>query len=273
AFYRQGLANFTQAQFAESGFDADFYTNLTEIASHEHTHVTSLTTTLQQLNATPVAECEYIFNVTSPGAFVATQSLIEAVSVSSYVGLLANLNGPAYIKLFSSILAVEARHSSFVRAALGKQPFASPFDTPTDLDETYTLTQLYTLSCPQDNPLSLKNYPTMSSSFNNYAAGQSTGKQGGTIGKEVTFVTYGRDIKLGSDCEVLYAAFLTITGPVFSPTIRIPDNGGFQTIVPAPPQGFAPINGLTFVVLTSSNTTLTDDNILAGPASIEIWPE
>lgn len=156
AFYRQGVANFTQAQFAEAGFNADFYSNLTDIASHEHTHVTSLTTTLLQLNVTPVAECDYYFNVTSAKGFIQAAPLIESVSVSSYIGLLANLKGDAFRTLFSSVLAVEARHSSFIRASLGLQPFATPFDTPLDLDETYTLTQLYTLSCPQDNPLALK---------------------------------------------------------------------------------------------------------------------
>ena len=82
--------------------------------------------------------------------------LIEAVSVSSYIGLLAKLRDTAYTKVFSSVLTVEARHSAFIRTALGAEPFPSPYDTPTDLDETYTLVQLFTLSCPQENPLSLK---------------------------------------------------------------------------------------------------------------------
>ncbi|MDI1490831.1 MAG: hypothetical protein OHK93_002036 [Ramalina farinacea] len=174
AFYRQGLANFTQAQFAQAGFDADFYSNLTELASQEHTHVTSLTSTLRQLNATPVAECEYNFNVTNPSIFVVPASLLEAVSVSSDIGL------------------------------------------------------------------------------------------------EVTFVTYGQNIKVNSDSEPLYAAFLTLSDPVFAPTTRLPNNGGFNTTVPAAPEGYAPINGPTYVVLSSCNTTLTDDTIVAGPATIEI---
>ncbi|KAL9611138.1 MAG: hypothetical protein Q9167_004191 [Letrouitia subvulpina] len=261
AFYRQGLANFSQAQFAEYGFDADFYLNLTEIASQERIRVTSLTSSLLQLNVTPVAECDYFFNVTSPAVFVTEASLIEAVGVSSYIGLLAYLRDPAYLKVFSSVLAVEARHSSFIRAALGLQPFPSPYDTPIDLNEIYTLVELFTVSCPQESPLALKNYPTLSSSFSNH----------GVIGREVTFVTYGKDIKVGSDSEPIYAAFLTITGPVFASTIRLPGNGGFNTTVPAPPEGYAPISGLTYVVLSSSNTSLTDENILAGPATIEIY--
>lgn len=261
AFYQEGLANFTSADFAEYGFGADFYSNLTEIASHEHTHVTSLIETLHRLNATPVAACDYFFNVTSPALFVAYASLIESVSVSSYIGLLSNLTDTAFLKVFSSVLAVEARHSAFIRAALGNQPFPSPYDTPTDFDETYTLVQLFTVSCPKKNPLALKNYPTLSSSFANH----------GVIGREVTFLTFGRHIKAGSDSKPIYAAFLTLTGPIFAPTIRLPNNAGFNTTVPAIPKGYVPINGLTYVVLTSSNKTLTDDNILAGPATIEVY--
>ena len=235
-------------------------------------------------------------------------TLIESVSVSSYISLLGKLKDSAYLKVYSSVLAVEARHSSFIRGNLGEQPFPSPFDTPLDLDETYTLIELFTVSCPKDNPLSLKvckkhllsqhsktqtanvcsrsqNFPTLSSSYSNH----------GVIGTEVTFVTYGQDIKLNSDSDPLYAAFLTLAGPVFATyvplslslsfqnllpskinpfsnrTTRLPDNGGFNVTVPASPTGYPPINGLTYVVLSSSNTILTDQNIVAGPASIEIF--
>ena len=155
-FYRQGLANFSQAQFAEAGFDKDFYTNLTEIASQEHTHVTSLISDLRKLNAPPVAACEYNFNVTNPEIFVITASLLEAVGVSSYIGLLANLRGSAYLKVFSSVMTVEARHSSFVRAARGLTPFPSPYEVPIDIDESYTLVELFTVSCPEENPFHLR---------------------------------------------------------------------------------------------------------------------
>jgi hypothetical protein len=45
-FYREGLANFTEAQFAAAGYDATFYANLKEVSSDESTHVKFLTTAL-----------------------------------------------------------------------------------------------------------------------------------------------------------------------------------------------------------------------------------
>jgi hypothetical protein len=46
-FYGEGLAMFSQAQFAAAGYDATFYQNLQEISYDESTHVNFLTTALK----------------------------------------------------------------------------------------------------------------------------------------------------------------------------------------------------------------------------------
>ena len=53
-FYRTGISNFTQAQFAAAGFDADFYSHLLTVANDEKTHVAFLTAGLngKSLHAT-----------------------------------------------------------------------------------------------------------------------------------------------------------------------------------------------------------------------------
>ena len=107
---------------------------------------------MDYLNASQVAECSYYFNVTSPLSFVLTASLVQGVAVSSYLSAVSMLQDPSLRTVVSSVLAVEARQSSFVRAALGQQPFASPFDTPITLNEAYELAELYTPSCPKSNP-------------------------------------------------------------------------------------------------------------------------
>ena len=45
-FYREGLANYTQEQFAAAGFDETFYNNLKEVSVDEQTHVKFLTDAL-----------------------------------------------------------------------------------------------------------------------------------------------------------------------------------------------------------------------------------
>ena len=61
SFYRGGLANFTQAQFAAAGFDEVFYGNLLQVSKDETTHVNFLTAALTAAGATPVDECVYNF--------------------------------------------------------------------------------------------------------------------------------------------------------------------------------------------------------------------
>lgn len=82
-FYREGLANFTQADFAAEGFDATVYDNLKEVSSDETTHVSFLTAALTKAGAKPVAECTYAFGVTDVKTFLATASILEGVGVSA----------------------------------------------------------------------------------------------------------------------------------------------------------------------------------------------
>jgi rubrerythrin len=45
-FYREGLAQFSEDDFADAGYDSEFYTNLQEISADEMTHVKFLTKAL-----------------------------------------------------------------------------------------------------------------------------------------------------------------------------------------------------------------------------------
>lgn len=50
AFYRQGLSNFTQADFANAGYDATFYGNVQKLSTDESTHVSFLTSALKGMS-------------------------------------------------------------------------------------------------------------------------------------------------------------------------------------------------------------------------------
>ena len=91
-----------------------------------------------------------------------------------------------------------------------------------------------------------------------------------TAGKTITLLTPDAVITPANGTSQLYGAFITVTGPIFVPAT--PVDGGFTLTVPTAPEGTAPIAGQTYVVLTSCNATVTDDNVAAGPALLEIPP-
>ncbi|KAL9104931.1 MAG: hypothetical protein Q9163_000176 [Psora crenata] len=239
-FYREGLANYTADAFAQAGFDATFYSNLKEISSDEETHVSFLTAGLKAAGAQPVAECTYSFGVTDPKSFVMLSSVLEGVGVSAYLGAAAEIMSAQYLTAAGSILTVEARHSSYIRASLGERPFPSPFDVPLTLNEAFPML----MSAPTNGNI--------------------------TVGKQITLLTPGSVIKPADGSSQIYGAFITVTGPVFAPATAV--DGGFTLTVPQAPQGSAPISGQTYVVLTGCNTTVTDDTVAAGPAVFEVGP-
>ena len=111
---------------------------------------------------TPVAECTYAFGVTDVDSFVATASILEGVGVSAYLGAAADIMSKTYLTAAGSILTVEARHSSYLRAGLKQKPYPQAFDAPLTLDEVYSLASQFIVSCPESNPaLPVKAFPKL----------------------------------------------------------------------------------------------------------------
>lgn len=150
-FYQQALKNYTQADFASAGYDSTFYTDLKQVSADEMTHVAFLTATLTKSGANPVAACTYNFGVSDVKSFVMLSSILEGVGVSAYLGAAADIMSADYLTAAGSILTVEARHSSYIRASLGESPFPSPFDVPLTLNEVYTMASAFIASCPSSN--------------------------------------------------------------------------------------------------------------------------
>jgi len=256
-FYREALANYTQADFVAAGFPDPFYENLKTVSSDETTHVTFLTTALTAAGAQAVAECSYVFPSTDPKSFVALASVLEGVGVSAYLGAAQDIANPDYLTAAASILTVEARHNAYIRSALSESPFPQPFDDPLDFDEVFTLAAAFIdPTCP-----SLKALPAAVKPFPALALGTT-----GTIksGSSIDLLTSGYTLAPKDGKTALYAAFITVTGPIYA--LATPINGGFSVTVPVG------VNGQSYAVLTACNDakTLADNVILAGPAIIEI---
>lgn len=209
-FYREGLANFTSDDFTKAGFSADVYNNIKIVSADEKTHVAFLTSALKAAGAQPVAECVYSFGVTDPKMFLATASILEGVGISAYLGAAADIMSKNYLTAAGSILTVEARHSSYIRAAIGQVPFPSPFDVPLSLNEVYTLAAPFIVSCPSSNvKLPVKAFPSLTLDPKSPA--------NITAGTTITLLTPTYTLKAADGSSPIYAAFITVTGPVFAP--------------------------------------------------------
>ena len=196
-------------------------------------------------------ECKYAFGVTDVKSFVATASILEGVGVSAYLGAAASIMEKTYLTAAGSILTVESRHSSYLRAAQKQSPFPQPFDAPLDFDEVYTLAAPFIVSCPKSNyMLPVKAFPMLSLDP----------KTPATTNAKVTLIAKD-NIKAKKGTQY-YAAWIAVTGPTFTPATV--EGKKIMTTVPA---GF---HGQSYVVLTTQKGTVTDDCVVAGPAIVEV---
>lgn len=160
--------------------------------------------------------------------------------VSAYTGAAQYISNKAYLTAAASVLATEARHASWVAAAVNKvSGWSGALDVPLGLNEVYTLAAPFIKSCPDSNPkLPVKAFPALT--FPTDAA----------PGKKVT-VKFDK----GNSTGDLFVAFYTGLSQEFAPiakdnTVTIPKD----------------LIGTVYAVVSSNGTAATDATTLAGPA-------
>ncbi|KAL4263287.1 Ferritin-like domain-containing protein [Pleurotus pulmonarius] len=160
AFYTGALARFDERAFANAGLPASARTRFAEIAAHEQTHVQLLQTVLGDKAVRP---CEYFFPYSDPRSFAALSQVLEGVGVSAYIGAAAFIADKTYLRVAASILSTEARHASYVQAAVNNLvPWSGAFDIPLDMTTVYSLARVFITSCPDANSiLRVRPFPTL----------------------------------------------------------------------------------------------------------------
>jgi rubrerythrin len=130
-FYREGLETFTAEDFDEGVYD-----NLSLVRDHEAAHVTALTDTITQLGGTPVEEATYDFGYGDDvAAFLEVAAALENTGVSAYDGAGASIQDVNLLAVAGQIVAVEARHASYLNLLNEEIPFPAAFETPLTPDE------------------------------------------------------------------------------------------------------------------------------------------
>ncbi|KIJ60862.1 hypothetical protein HYDPIDRAFT_31909 [Hydnomerulius pinastri MD-312] len=236
AFYTQGLQKYSQQDFLDENLPAWARGRWSQIAQHESTHVTFLEGALGDQAVQP---CTYNFPDTDAKSFAAVSFLLETVGVSAYSGAAKYLSADT-VTAAAAILAVESRHSAWVNSAVLKEnPWNTAFDTPLDLNQIYTLASSVITSCPSTNmALPVKAFPAL------------TFPAGAAPGQTVQF-TYNATSPSGTQCIAFLSGLNSTIVPIGSNnTITIPSN----------------LQGVVFAIVTTSNSTVTDADTVAGPA-------
>lgn len=131
---------------------ADFYTEAERLKSlsgrtaaqarvvgaHERSHVQALRTALGD-DAIRKPSFNFRGVTEDQDAFVRTAVAFEDLSVAAYAGQAPRIQAPAYLVAALGILAVEARHASWIRGIAGRQPASAPFDEPRSRSEVTRL--------------------------------------------------------------------------------------------------------------------------------------
>jgi rubrerythrin len=134
AFYRDGIGLFS---FGNDSRGQSIDTNFAAIRDHEGAHVETLASVVADLGGTPVEEATYDFGdaYTNPMAFMMTAAALENTGVSAYDGAGQFITDPELLTAAGSIVAVEARHASYLNLLTGQIPFPAAFETPLTMDE------------------------------------------------------------------------------------------------------------------------------------------
>lgn len=86
--------------------------------------------------------------------FVELANMITSVGIGAYLGgALGIMDNRMLLTAAASILTVEARHDSFLRAGLLASPFPAPFDTSLTAVWAYNLALMFVESCPMVLPI------------------------------------------------------------------------------------------------------------------------
>ncbi len=119
----------------DDGDDVSLFSRLGEIRDHEQAHVDALTQTITDLGGTPVEEAEYDFGYEDADGFLMVAAALENTGVSAYDGAAAAIENVDLLNAAGSIVAVEARHASYLNLTIGEDPFPAAFETPLTPEE------------------------------------------------------------------------------------------------------------------------------------------
>ncbi|EQB44420.1 Protein rds1 [Colletotrichum sp. SAR11_59] len=251
-FYQQGFQKFPAQDFMALGLSMEQVNDLQQVGATELSHVSLLQSAIAQAGTQPVQPCQYNFGFTDAAGMVKTAAVLENVGVSAYLGAAPLVKDKAILGTAGSILTIEARHQTFIRAASKQIAIPQAFDAPLGVRAVFSLAAPFITSCPQGSNLALQPFPKLTM----------------TAPAQPSAVAIGAPIMLQADSATQAKACAFTTGGLQ------PGGTTFSPFTPQQgcvvPQG---LSGITYVSLTNQSPmsgVLSDDITVAGPMVLTI---
>lgn len=129
AFYEQALQR--------AGLTGEVRALTEEIESNESEHVDRLRAALEELGSAPDAPSRFDFGnaFSSESSYLELAQTFEDTGVSAYNGVAPSLQDKDILALAGSIVQVEGRHASLIRAERGEPVAPTAFDETLDMRE------------------------------------------------------------------------------------------------------------------------------------------
>jgi len=241
-FYIEGLAKFSEEDFTDAGHPDWTRSRFKQIAAHEKTQVEFISSALTAAGAKDVLPCEYEFPYTDVNSWIDLSYMLGSISTSAYNGAAGFIDNKAYLTVAASILGVKARQVSWINSAVRKlNGWNSPFETPLNMNQAYTLASPFIQSCPSSNPsLPVKSSPQLT--VPPCAEGQRV---------QLSFDAPGAD-------RPQFMAFISGTGTTF---VQLSENK--EVTIPGG------LEGMVFAVITTDGEIVNDETTIAGPTMLQ----
>lgn len=154
-FYTKGLQKYDENDFGGVQVTCpcdtpsfSVYDLLVDVREHEQAHVDFLVNVLEKLGAEPAPACEYDFGYETPCEFLDIARALETTGVSAYLGVIAEIDEPAYTTAAGTIATVEARHSATLNLVNGMSPYPRARDDPKPMEEILKTVDNFIANCP-----------------------------------------------------------------------------------------------------------------------------
>lgn len=260
AFFEEGLQNLTNLWNKRGDLNLAIDI-VSKVQAQEVIHVQTAENILTHFNKPTFTPCKYDFPVSNAAEFFALANIITSVGIGAVIDVASGLalTDPTLVQGPASILAIEARHDAFFRAASVSQiPNPAPFDTRISAAWALNLASPFIVQGSCASQPSFPVIPSLSAQVNT----KTTGSSG-----SITFMFDTTKVSQSDLAKTLYIGWVNQANVVNYQPATVSNGKVMSTI----PSGLA---GLAFAALTAQNTAVDVNSLtsatLAGPAPVQI---